>query len=93
MNIIDRRLNPKSKSLGNRQRFLKRAKADIKEAVKDAINKRNVTDGSQGGVRVRTKSVAEPTLSPDYNTGNRDFILPGNREYVVGDTIQRPLLS
>jgi uncharacterized protein len=90
MNIIDRRLNPKSKSLGNRQRFLKRAKADIKEAVKDAVNKRNVTDGSQGGVRVRTKSVAEPTLSPDYNTGNRDFVLPGNREYVVGDTIQRP---
>lgn len=90
MNIVDRRLNPKAKSLGNRQRFIKRAKADIKEAVKDAIKNRNVSDGSQGGVKVRTKSVAEPTLSPDYSTGDRDFVLPGNREYVVGDTILRP---
>lgn len=90
MDIIDRRLNPKSKSLGNRQRFLKRAKADIKDAIKDAVNNRNVTDGSNGGIRVRTKSVAEPTLSPDYNTGSRDFVLPGNREYVVGDDILRP---
>jgi len=90
MNIIDRRLNPKSKSLGNRQRFLRRAKADIKEAIKDAVDKRNLSDGSKGGVKVKTKSVSEPILSPDYSTGNRDFILPGNREYVVGDTIQRP---
>lgn len=90
MNIIDRRLNPKSKSLGNRQRFLRRARADIKEAVRDAVNSRGVTDGTSGGVKVRTKSVAEPTLSPDYNTGDRDFVLPGNREYVVGDTILRP---
>ena len=40
MNIIDRRLNPKSKSLGNRQRFVRRAKADIRDAVKDALKKR-----------------------------------------------------
>ena len=31
MRVIDRRLNPKSKSLGNRQRFIRRAKADIRE--------------------------------------------------------------
>ena len=28
MNIVDRRLNPKGKSLGNRQRFLQRARAN-----------------------------------------------------------------
>ncbi len=44
MNIVDRRLNPKSKSLGNRQRFVRRAKADIRDAVKDALKKRKVTE-------------------------------------------------
>ena len=34
MNIIDRRLNPKGKSLANRQRFLRRAKALVRGAVK-----------------------------------------------------------
>ena len=34
MHIVDRRLNPKSKSLGNRQRFMRRAKADIRDAVR-----------------------------------------------------------
>ena len=33
MNVIDRRLNPKKKSLGNRQRFVRRAKADIREEL------------------------------------------------------------
>ena len=37
MQIVDRRLNPKSKSLGNRQRFLRRAKAEIREAIKDSL--------------------------------------------------------
>ena len=36
--FIDRRLNPKDKSLGNRQRFLRRARAQIKEAVDESIN-------------------------------------------------------
>ena len=35
MDIVDRRLNPKAKSLGNRQRFLRRAKNEIRESVRD----------------------------------------------------------
>ena len=35
MHIIDRRLNPKAKSLGNRQRFIRRAKDEIREAISD----------------------------------------------------------
>ena len=63
MNIIDRRLNPKSKSLGNRQRFVRRAKADIREAVKDALKKRKVTEveGSEK-ISIRSKSVREPAV-------------------------------
>ena len=40
MHVIDRRNNPKSKSLGNRQRFVRRVKSHIREAVKQAIQNR-----------------------------------------------------
>ena len=44
MQIVDRRLNPKAKSLGNRQRFLRRAKAEIREAIKDSLKSRKVSE-------------------------------------------------
>ncbi|TIX44714.1 MAG: DUF444 family protein, partial [Mesorhizobium sp.] len=31
--FVDRRLNPKDKSLGNRQRFLKRAREELKRSI------------------------------------------------------------
>ena len=91
MNIVDRRLNPKSKSLGNRQRFVRRAKADIREAVKDALKKRKVTEveGSEK-ITIRSKSVREPSFSHSRDSGNRDMVLPGNKEYRVGDLIPKP---
>jgi uncharacterized sporulation protein YeaH/YhbH (DUF444 family) len=91
MNIVDRRLNPKSKSLGNRQRFLRRAKADIREAVKDALKNRKVSEADGGEkVTIRSKSLREPSFSLDRSTGKRDFVLPGNEEYQAGDQIQKP---
>ena len=47
MQIVDRRLNPKAKSLGNRQRFLRRAKAEIREAIKDSLKSRKVAEAEQ----------------------------------------------
>ena len=91
MNIVDRRLNPKSKSLGNRQRFVRRAKADIRDAVKDAIKKRKVSEveGSEK-ITIRSKSVREPSFQHSRAGGNRDFVLPGNKEYRTGDKIPKP---
>lgn len=91
MQIVDRRLNPKAKSLGNRQRFIRRAKAEIREAVQQAVKKRKVTD-IDGGERVKisAKSLREPTFGLDGKTGERDFVLPGNSDFVVGDTIAKP---
>ncbi|MCH9806461.1 MAG: YeaH/YhbH family protein [Alphaproteobacteria bacterium] len=91
MQIVDRRLNPKSKSLGNRQRFLRRAKAEIKEAVRDAVKNRKVSDiGSGEDIAISTKSLREPTFSLDSKSGSRDFVLPGNNDLVVGDAIPKP---
>ena len=63
MHIVDRRLNPKAKSLGNRQRFLRRAKAEIREAVRDALKKRKVSEVDNGeNIRIRSKSLREPSF-------------------------------
>ena len=91
MNIVDRRLNPKSKSLGNRQRFVRRAKADIRDAVKDALKKRKVTEveGSEK-ITIRSKSVREPSFGHGRDGGVRDYVLPGNQDYKAGDLIPKP---
>jgi len=91
MQIVDRRLNPKAKSLGNRQRFLRRAKAEIRSAAREALKKRKVNEvvGSET-VSISTKSLREPTFSLSGNVGSRDFVLPGNREFTAGDTIAKP---
>ena len=40
MHIVDRRLNPSSKSLENRQRFLRRAKALVQQTMRDSSRSR-----------------------------------------------------
>jgi uncharacterized protein len=91
MQVIDRRLNPKSKSLGNRQRFLRRAKGEIRDAMKDALKKRKVSEAEGGEkISIRSKSLREPSFGHARNVGNRDFVLPGNEEFQVGDAIPKP---
>ncbi len=90
MHIIDRRLNPKDKSLGNRQRFIRRAKEDIRNAVNESLKRRKVSEVDSGEkIRIRSKSLNEPSFHMGRD-GARNFILPGNKGYVVGDTIPKP---
>jgi hypothetical protein len=90
MHIIDRRLNPKEKSLGNRQRFIRRARDDIRHAVNEALKKRKVSEIESGEkIRIRSKSLYQPSFHIGRD-GARDFVLPGNKDYVVGDTIPKP---
>jgi hypothetical protein len=59
--FIDRRLNGKNKSAVNRQRFLRRYKAQIKQSISEAINKRSVTDIQSGeSVSIPTDDINEP---------------------------------
>lgn len=90
MHIIDRRLNPKAKSLGNRQRFIRRARDEIRNAVSEALKKRKISEVESGErIRIRSKSLNEPSFRLGKD-GSRDFVLPGNKEFVVGDTIPKP---
>lgn len=88
--IIDRRLNPKSKSLVNRQRFLDRVKNKIKDAAKKKLGDRNIDDQSGENVNVSSDEISEPHFKHDSEKGVWDYVLPGNKEYSPGDTIARP---
>src|SRR3546814_3757541 len=91
MYSIDRRLNPGGKSLANRQRFLRRAKALVQRAVRESLKDRSIKElDQQGEVSIVRDSVHEPTLHRANDGGDRDYIFPGNREYVEGDTLPRP---
>ncbi|HVJ51478.1 MAG TPA: YeaH/YhbH family protein [Aliidongia sp.] len=91
MNIVDRRPNPKGKSLGNRRRFIERARAEVKGAVLDALRKRKITEveGSEK-VSIPTGGIDEPTFRQSSAGGQRHYIVPGNKDHVVGDEIERP---
>ncbi|MBV16795.1 MAG: hypothetical protein CMO05_04890, partial [Thalassospira sp.] len=59
--IVDRRKNPTGKSLGNRQRFMRRARAQIKKAVEESIRTRGITDINNGDqVIIPGKTLKEP---------------------------------
>jgi uncharacterized protein len=91
MHIIDRRLNPGGKSLANRQRFIRRARALVRRAVHDASAKRSIKDLDQGGdVSIPADGVSEPSLRRAGQGGVRDYLLPGNKKFVEGDEIERP---
>jgi len=88
--IIDRRLNGKHKSAVNRQRFLRRYRKHIKEAVSDAINKRSITDIERGEeISIPRRDVSEPTFHHGRG-GRQTRVFPGNKEFVTGDRIKRP---
>lgn len=89
--FIDRRQNPKGKSLGNRQRFLRRTRHHLKQKVNQAIKQRSVRDLERGEtVSVPTKPIDEPQFVLSRSTGKRQRILPGNKEFTVGDRFKRP---
>src|SRR5882672_379933 len=91
MRIVDRRADPPGRGTVNRERFIRRFKGEIKRAVDEEISKRGIADVGKGGkISIPGRGLKEPYLHHDDKTGSRDFVLPGNREYVPGDSIKRP---
>src|SRR4029453_18165995 len=88
--LIHRRSNGRGKSLVKLERFLRRYKAQIQGAVKKMIGERHLSDMERGGdVHVPKKDISEPSLGFGHG-GDREFVLPGNREFIAGDRIPRP---
>ncbi len=88
--IIDRRQQGRQKSAVNRQRFLKRFRKHIKDAVTDAVNKRSITDMDRGEeISIPRKDISEPIFR-NGRGGMQRRVLPGNKEFIRGDRIDRP---
>src|SRR5262245_46554046 len=89
MQILDRRLNPSGKSLENRQRFLRRAKALVQRAVRESSQGRDISDIMQGGeVSIPAGGLDEPRFRQGQG-GIHDDVLPGNKTFSEGDIIPR----
>lgn len=91
VSIVDRRKNSKGKSSDNRQRFLKRIEGQIKNALPDIVKGTGVKDitTSSEKIKVPVKGISEPQFTYDNETGNKKYVHPGNKEYVVGDKIEK----
>jgi len=88
--LIDRRLQGKNKSAINRERFLRRYKGQIKEAVARAVKGRSITDIESGEkVSIPVKDIGEPGFG-HARGGVWETINPGNKEYQKGDRVARP---
>ncbi|MGA7806534.1 YeaH/YhbH family protein [Bradyrhizobium sp.] len=88
IHIVDRRLNPGSKSLENRQRFLRRAKALVQGAVKKSSQDRDIKDVLEGGeISIPLDGMDEPRFRREG--GTRDMVLPGNKKFIEGDMLPR----
>jgi uncharacterized protein len=88
--IIDRRLAGKNKSIGNRERFLRRHHEQVREAVRRAVDGRGIRDMERGeNISIPKKDISEPVFGHGQG-GTREMVHPGNREYVTGDQIERP---
>lgn len=89
--FIDRRLNPKGKSLANRQRFLRRARAQIKDAVQKSLKDRTVKDlEGNHQISIASKGTKEPRFRHASSGGRREIVHPGNKEFIAGDQIRKP---
>jgi uncharacterized sporulation protein YeaH/YhbH (DUF444 family) len=88
--LIDRRLQGKNKSAGNRERFLRRYKGQIKDAVARAIKGRSIKEIEKGEkVSIPVKDINEPHFGHTQG-GVWEVVRPGNKEYQKGDLVQRP---
>jgi hypothetical protein len=91
MNFVDRRLNPKGKSHTNRQRFIRLARETLKEAVVRSIKERALGDlDTKEVVDIPRQRIQEPRFRHASRGGNREHVLPGNKEFVQGDTLPKP---
>lgn len=88
--LIDRRLQGKNKSVVNRDRFLRRHKQQIRQAVTRAINGRSITDIENGEkISIPAKDLNEPSFGHSAG-GVWEVVRPGNKEYAQGDQVARP---
>ena len=71
---------------------MRRARAQIREAVQKSLKDAAVADiDKERKITISTKGTREPRFRLDPRAGGeRDFVLPGNKEFMPGDEIKKP---
>ena len=88
--LIDRRIAGRHKSAVNRERFVRRFRGQIKEAVDRAIRHRSIKQVDSGEkVSIPARDISEPSFRQGHG-GIWESVHPGNEEYRRGDRISRP---
>lgn len=88
--IIDRRLNPRDKTIKNRQKFISRSKEAIRSKVREIIDTGSIKDiDATTKTKVKVKGINEPTFSIDRRSGDKKYVLPGNKQYAAGDKVPK----
>jgi hypothetical protein len=90
VHIIDRRFDSKNKSAVNRQRFLRRFRGQIRQAVRDAVDKRGIQDIDNGEkISIPARDISEPHFRQGKG-GVWRRVHPGNDRFSTGDEVDRP---
>ena len=72
-------------------RFLRRTREQLKRAVDKAVRERNISDAAKGGsVSIPSDGIREPQFHLSNTGGDYERVLPGNKEFVSGDRIEKP---
>lgn len=90
--IVDRRKNDRGKSTPNRQKYVRRVKEQVREAVKEVIrdgNIKDIVDSKGKKITIPKKGLKQPHFQHDQG-GITDRVYPGNKEFTQGDRINRP---
>jgi len=88
--LIDRRIAGRHKSAVNRERFMRRFRGRIKEAVDRAIKRRSIKQVDSGEqVSIPARDISEPVFRQGHG-GVWESVHPGNEEYRRDDRIPRP---
>lgn len=91
-NVVDRRHEERGKRFfSSRQRFLKRNKKKVREAMDKAIANGSIESIGQGGVDVTIPrdDINEPKIHHGQGGVNRQ-VRPGNKQFSQGDTFDKP---
>ena len=86
--IIDRRKNSKGKSTVNRQRYFRRVREQVREAVKETIrdgNIQDITTEKNKKVKLRGKKLKQPHFTHNKEGGKQEHVYTGNKKYVKDD--------
>ena len=89
--IIDRRFDDSGKNTTNKEKFHRKVKKAMKEALNEGILSRKIEDvKKEQKVRIKQDSLDEPAFGFDMEANNWDTILPGNKNLNKGDLIDKP---